>query len=149
MAEHGLLDVTEAGSSRLYALNRDHVAAAAALALLDLRGQLYARIRDAIAGWHIRPVAAAVFGSAARGDGSVDSDIDLFVVRPKRVAGDDPLWVADVTELARHVRRWSGNAASIIQAAPDQAVAMMGRGESIIDALRSEAVPLTRGPVVR
>ena len=38
------------------------------------------RLRETIRGWRPRPVYACVFGSAARGDGGPDSDIDLLVV---------------------------------------------------------------------
>lgn len=143
MAEHGLLDVIDAGTARLYTLNREHVAATAALALLDLRGQLFTRIRDSLAQWRTPPVAAAVFGSAARGDGTADSDIDLFLLRPAEVAEDQPGWAGDVAELARLGRRWSGNPASIIQATPDQVADMIARGEPILDSLRRDAIPLT------
>ena len=143
MAEHGLLDVIDAGTARLYTLNREHVAATAALALLDLRGQLFTRIRDTLAQWRTPPAAAAVFGSAARGDGTPDSDIDLFLLRPADVTEDESGWAGDVAELARLIRRWSGNPASIIQATPDQVADMINRGEPILDSLRRDAIPLT------
>jgi hypothetical protein len=143
MAEHGLLDVTEAGRARLYTLNRDHVAAPVALALLDLRGQLFTRIRDALANWEIPPLAAAVFGSAARGDGDTDSDIDLFLVRPEGVSDDDSRWAGEVDELGRQVRRWSGNPLSVIQVEPGQVTDMIDRADSIVAQLRADAVPLT------
>ena len=92
LERHGLIDVMEAGSSNLYSLNRDHVAAPAVLALVDLRGQFFKRISNEMSKWSIQPVAAAVFGSAARGDGGLESDIDLFIIRPKKVLDGDPQW---------------------------------------------------------
>jgi DNA-binding transcriptional ArsR family regulator len=139
LEKQGLVDVQEAGSANLYTLNSDHVAAAAVLALVDLRGQLVRRISEQMAKWRIRPVAAAVFGSAARGDGGTESDIDLFVVRPEKVLDDDPDWGSDVAELSVLIRRWSGNSASIIQATPSQVTSMQARKEPIVESLRRDA----------
>ena len=138
----GLVDVVEAGRANLYSLNRDHVAAPAVLALVGLRGRLFERIREAISTWSIKPVAVAAFGSAARGDGGVESDIDVFVVRPEEVPDDDLRWSDDVAALSTSVRRWSGNSASVIQATPSQVASMISRGEPIVESLRRDAVPL-------
>lgn len=148
MADHGLLDVAEAGPSRLYTLNREHVAATAALALVDLRGQVFSHIREAVAAWPIPPVAAAAFGSAARGDGGPDSDIDVFLVRPAETDADDPRWTSSVADLSQRIRRWSGNPASIVQVTPEQVSDMVGRSESIVADLRRDAVALTERRVL-
>ena len=142
LERHGLIDVMEAGSSNLYSLNREHVATPAVLALVDLRGQLFKRISDEMSKWLIQPVAAAVFGSAARGDGGLKSDVDLFVIRPTKVLDDDPQWENQIAELNTLVRRWSGNVASVIQATPAQVSEMLIRNEPIVESLRFDAVSL-------
>lgn len=53
--------------------------------------------------WTVRPAYAAVFGSAARGTMTVDSDLDLLLVRPDAV-GDD-LWATQVDRLIEEVTR--------------------------------------------
>jgi len=138
----GIADVTEAGPANLYALNREHVAADAVLALIDLRGRLLTRIRHELQSWDVPPIAAAVFGSAARGDGTVDSDIDVLLIRPEHLPPDDPGWSDAVAALAGKVRRASGNAASIIQATPAQIQAMIERGEPIVEELRRDMIPV-------
>jgi hypothetical protein len=143
MVAHGLLEVLEAGSAQLYRLNRDHVAADAAVALLDLRGRLFERIRQQLKQWPMPPAAAAVFGSAARGDGDPASDIDVLVVRPENVDETDRLWAGAVDDLARSILRWSGNRASIIQVTPAQISDMMHRNEPIVASLRRDSVLLT------
>jgi len=148
MVDSGLVTMAEAGSARLYTLNRDHVAADAVLALLDLRGKLFARIRDRLATWPVQPLAAAVFGSAARGDGGLDSDIDLFLVRPEDLDADDPGWSDQLSELAERVGRWSGNRASLIEATPSQVRAMIDREEPIVGDLHRDAVLLTERHVL-
>ena len=142
LEEHGLVTATIAGPARLYLLNRDHIAAPAVLALQDLRGQLFARVRQALTDWDPAPLAAAAFGSAARGDGHTDSDVDILVVRPEE-AGDGDGWDNQVDALAQAVRRWSGNPASIIQLTVPELADMVARGEPIADALRTEKVDLT------
>lgn len=148
LERHGLVHVTQAGNANQYTLNRDHVAAPAALALADLRGRLFDRIADAARGWDIRPLAVSVFGSAARGDGGPDSDIDLFVVRPTEIHDDHPGWAADLAHLSASVRLWSGNAATIVQASPGEVSAMMDRQEPIVESLRRDAVLLLGSDVL-
>ncbi len=145
LERHGLVEVKEAGNANLYSLNRDHIAAASVLALVNLRGQLFQRISNEIKKWSTQPVAVAVFGSAARGDGGSESDIDLFVIRPEEIQEDESEWGADVAALSRLIRRWSGNAASVIQATPKQVESMISRNEPIVESLRKDAVSLV-GP---
>ncbi|MDQ1293060.1 MAG: hypothetical protein QG608_941, partial [Actinomycetota bacterium] len=142
LVDSGLVDVTPAGRAGLYQLNRDHVAVDAVLALVDLRGKLFQRIRQHLTGWTTPPLAAAVFGSAARGDGGPDSDIDLFVVRPPLISDDDLSWARDVDDLQTQVHRWSGNPCSLIQASPAQVQAMIKRDEPIVPSLRRDALAL-------
>ncbi|WP_372734558.1 nucleotidyltransferase domain-containing protein [Nocardioides sp.] len=73
---------TVMGRNQVHELNRDHVAAQIAVALAGLRGELWARFRNELDSWRPKPLYACVFGSAARGDGGVDSDIDLLLVHP-------------------------------------------------------------------
>ena len=138
----GLVDVTDAGSANLYALNRGHVAADAVLSFTGLRGKLFDRIRDALESWPTPPLAAAVFGSAARGDGDEDSDIDLFLLRPPSVAADDVTWSSAVAQLNADIRRWSGNSGSVIDATPQQVEEMIQRDEPVVAELRRDLVPL-------
>lgn len=143
----GLVDVVEAGPAHLYTLNRDHVAASAALALSDLRGALFERIRATLVSWRVPPVAASVFGSAARGEGGSESDVDLFVVRPAGTREDDIVWAEQVATLAVSIRRWSGNPASIIQVSPAQVRDMQKRDAPMVAELNCDQVPLV-GPGV-
>jgi thioesterase domain-containing protein len=124
------------------------VAAEAAVTLSNLRGRLFERMRKHLEQWSVQPVAAAVFGSAARGDGTPDSDIDVLIVRPAKVDPGDPRWDGAVDDLSRAIARWSGNHASIIQATPTQIAEMVKRGEPIVADLQEDAVPLTETPVL-
>jgi predicted nucleotidyltransferase len=91
-------------------------------------------------------VHASAFGSAARGDGDVDSDIDLLVVRPARIADDDERWRSQISALAEGVRRWTGNDASIIEL-DERAVAQRPTDTNVIDEVRRDGIDLAGAPV--
>lgn len=87
LVEQGIVLATEMGRNRVHELNREHVAAPIAESLAGLRLMLWRRFRDTLGTWKPKPVYGCVFGSAARGDGNVHSDIDLLLVRAP-VAGE-------------------------------------------------------------
>jgi hypothetical protein len=90
LVEQGLVTASQMGRNLVHELNRDHVAAPAAALLADLRLELWKRLREALSGWAEKPVHAAVFGSAARGDGGPDSDIDLLLVHQPFPGDEEP-----------------------------------------------------------
>lgn len=134
----GIVRATEMGRNRVHELNRDHVAAPVAELLAGLRLEVWKRLRATLKAWNPRPVYACVFGSAARGDGDPDSDIDVLLVHqpfpgdadPRRRAGTVSAqaagyahefmsvqltsrqvgkWRRQVDELQDLVRAWTGN----------------------------------------
>ena len=90
----GLFCQVEAGRARVYRLNRDHVAAEPISQLAELRPRLFRRsAARTVRGLAIPPhFTSSVFGSAARGDGDMNSDVDIFLVRPGDVPEDDEEW---------------------------------------------------------
>jgi predicted nucleotidyltransferase len=95
----GVVSCTELGNTRVYSLNRDHVAASVAIEMADIRPELWRRIAREVERWSVRPLYACVFGSAARHEGDVESDIDLLVVRPATIS--------EVNEAQRSKSIWS------------------------------------------
>jgi predicted nucleotidyltransferase len=134
LVAEGLVVAQEAGRAILYTLNRDHVAYPAVEILAGLRSEFVERLRGAIGEWKIQPGHASVFGSAARGDGDVDSDIDLFVVRPAKVDEEDPTWRTQLDELTDSIKRWTGNRANVSEI-----------GERDVARLRRERPPVVSG----
>ena len=155
LRSQGVVDAVEAGSAYLYTLNREHITFPAIEALTDLRGKLYERMAMAIKTWQILPVSVAIFGSASRGDGGINSDIDILIVRPEELypnhiehpemghnEGEEAyqdLWAAQLSEFATKVKRWSGNTASLIQATRSQLVDIVERDEPIVASLQRDA----------
>lgn len=138
LAEAGIVDRIPAGAASLFSLNREHVAAAAVEALASLRQQLWRRIAEHADGWVNHPEAVVVFGSAARGDGGVASDIDLLVLRPADVDVDDADWQANVTDLAARVTRWTGNPCEILDRSRDELRALAAAGERLLSEIRRD-----------
>ncbi len=117
LVDHGIVHVAPAGAANLYQLNRQHLAADHIVALSRLRDTLAERISDHVEHWH-RPVDLVVlFGSAARNQMSLDSDIDLFVVSDH--VGTET-WDTQAHQLAQQVRTWTGNDCRILEMTPQQ-----------------------------
>ena len=134
----GLVDRTPAGSASLFALNRDHLAAAAVEELASLRARLWEQIAQHSAGWTHPPKAVVAYGSAARGDGDTASDIDLLVIRPSGVGEDDADWHRDVTDLAARVTRWTGNPCEVLDRSADELQFMAEARERLLSEIRGD-----------
>jgi predicted nucleotidyltransferase len=143
LVDQGLVRATLMGRNHVFELNREHVAADAAVLLAGLRSATWDRLKDELRSWRPWPLYAAVFGSAARGDGNEASDIDVLLVHPpfpgeKRPTGlsaglsaqvTDALgaavlasegtgaavrWEEQVDRLRERVHAWTGNHAQVV-----------------------------------
>jgi predicted nucleotidyltransferase len=86
LVTQGIVTVAEIGRTRVYSLNRNHVAAGIVTELTQLRSETWRRVSRQLEKWEVSPLYASVFGSAARGDGDSESDIDLLLIRPSTLA---------------------------------------------------------------
>jgi hypothetical protein len=103
----GIVHCERVGNAYSYRLNREHLAAGPVTKLANLPDTLLRRIEERLASWTVRPVYAAVFGSAARGTMTPDSDLDLLLIRPDDSPPDN--WDEQVGALMADVTRWTGN----------------------------------------
>lgn len=145
LAGEGLLSVQEYGPSKLYSLNRDHLAAEPVLALLGIRRRLLERLRSTFANWPVGPAHAFLFGSAARGDGDEESDIDLLIVRRAQIDAEDQEWRSQIEDLGDAVRRWTGNRAAVSELSESELRELLAIDPPIVAELRAEAIALS-GP---
>ena len=90
LVEQGIVHAEMMGRNLVHELNRDHVAADIAVQLAGLRLQVWERLRKTLGAWNPKPIHGYVFGSAARGDGGPDSDIDVLLVHPPFPGDSDP-----------------------------------------------------------
>lgn len=139
LTAHGLVKRVPLNRAYLFTLNRDHIAADAVTLLMGLRTKLFALIEEAIGSWEISPVHASVFGSTARGDGGLDSDIDVLIVRPPGVAGDER-WEAQVDALREQIEAWTGNQANIVERSEIQLAELIEEQRPVVAELRSDAI---------
>jgi len=107
LTRQGVVHSERIGNAYSYRLNRKHLAAAPIIELARIPQTLLQRLEDRLESWTCPPTYAAVFGSAARGTMSPDSDLDLLLIR----ADDTPIdtWEEQVGELVADVTRWTGN----------------------------------------
>lgn len=138
----GLVLRTPAGSASLFVLNREHVAADPVIALASLRSRLWHRIAEHANRLTSRPEAIVVYGSAARGDGDVASDIDLLVVRPHDVDRDEDRWQDSITELAGRVAAWTGNPCEVLDRSAAELRCMAADGERLLAEIRRDGMAL-------
>lgn len=138
LATQGLAVRESRTSATFYVANRDHVAWPAIQQMLNLDNELEHRIRDLVREWAVAPVTLALFGSAARRDGSADSDIDIVLVEPAHheIAEE---WDNQRHELAEAVERWTGNLVQIYDLDEDLLAAHIEANEPIVAQWRKDA----------
>ena len=151
LAVQGIVVREGSGNAYLHQLNREHLGAAAVLALAGMRTELWARIREAFARWQVPPVHASAFGSAARGDGDDESDVDLLLVRTADTPESHAVWVEQVEELRERVERWTGNRASIIELGEEELTEQLAQPQPppVLQAVLREGIDLAGVPARR
>jgi Nucleotidyltransferase domain len=147
LVNQGLVLRQEAPPASLYTLNRQHVAAPVVETLALIRTELLDRLRLAFSSWSVPPVHASMFGSAARQDGDVDSDIDIFVVRSAGVSAEDPAWSEQLQDIGDAVLAWTGNHASLIDMAEQDIEQMRHENPPVLQDLRRDGIDLAGAPL--
>lgn len=149
LAQQGLVHREPAGRAYLHTLNRSHIAAPIAELLAGLRTELLTRLRTALGSWDLPPMHASMFGSAARGDGDSESDIDLLIVRPADVDDEDPRWRPQLEALNESVYSWTGNHAGVIELSESELSRLRDAPPPILGDLRDDGIDLAGIPVRR
>jgi predicted nucleotidyltransferase len=142
LVRQGIVTQRVSGRSRMYSLNRDHLAAAPVQELAGLRGQLIDRLRQTIREWPVPAAAAVLFGSVARRTATETSDLDVLVVRGRAVNVDQVAWRDQLERLSRDVTSWTGNDARIIEFSETEV--LMQPPAVVLEAL-SEGIDLQHG----
>jgi hypothetical protein len=142
LVEHGLVERVELNRAHLYSLNREHLAAPAVEILMGMSNTLIDRMRTVSSEWNIQPTHLSMFGSAARGDGGTESDIDLFAVRPRAVDDEDAVWRQQIEGLRAGAERWTGNPTSVSEVSETGMARLAAEGAEIIDEIRRDGVLL-------
>jgi predicted nucleotidyltransferase len=146
LARQGIVDVAIAGPSKLYSLNREHMAARLIIALAGLREEFLEILQRRLAAWNPPPVYAALFGSAATNQMRENSDIDLFVVRPDTVTAERRDWTDQLQDLAHDASRWTGNDLRIFEMSDADTKLGLVRNDQVLADIRDDGLRLI-GPV--
>ena len=141
LARDGIVQVDVRPPASYYRLNRDHVAASGVLALASMWQTLLDRIRASVTEWSTQPIAAWIFGSAARAEADSDSDLDILLVRANQ-SPDDETWQSQLDHLADHVRRWSGNPCEPLVLTETELQTAVQRDDRLVEELRRDAIHL-------
>jgi predicted nucleotidyltransferase len=139
LARHGVVLVEEQGPSLLCRLNRDHLATAALVSLAQLRLALMTALADEIGSWELVPLHVSLFGSAARGDGDVDSDLDILVIHDDV---DPDRWASQLAASGQRLRRQTGNAVSWFDISRVDLAGASRAGEPIVQEWERDGIRL-------
>ena len=143
LADHGLVLVDERGVGRLCRLNRAHLAADPLLALVGLRARLLEFLRSDVESWSRRPTHVSLFGSAARGDGTTRSDLDMLVIRPDpRSDAEAEAWDQLLFDSGERVFTATGNRAAWLVISPAELRVAVRSREPIVAEWRRDSVHL-------
>lgn len=139
LASAGIAVTQPAGTALLVSLNRHHLASEPLIALATLRARLVNRLREELSGWD-GLAGAWLFGSAARGDGDRESDIDLLLV-----ANDSPenaAWTDTTARLRERAREWTGNDVQLIEHTLSSLSRLIDTDDPLVRAIRRDGIPL-------
>jgi len=143
LRDAGLVLTESAPPALLYRANRDHLALPAITELLHLNDRLRQQLAKKVTRWAIQPVSVVLYGSVAREEAGLESDVDLLVVRPDAVPPDDALWSEQLSSLSESLSRWTGRRASVVELSEAEAIRGLRRAESFVVAAADEGIGIS------
>jgi predicted nucleotidyltransferase len=130
LVDLGIVERYEVPPSSQFLLARSNVAAMAVVELSRSQRTASERIGLAAASMATPPKSVIVFGSFARGEADVDSDIDLVVIRPDSIDEDDENWTAALESWREDARAITGNSVEFVEVSMSEAKSKLrGRTE--------------------
>lgn len=149
LVAQGIVVRQRVGNTHLHSLNQDHIAAESVRSLARLRERAFELMSDTLCAWAYPPALAAVFGSTARREEAVDSDIDVLLIPPTEVR--EGVWRQAVSGFVDRMSRATGNDIRVLELTVDElwdpanAVLREGLERDAIAILGSRSL-LTREP---
>jgi len=140
LVELGVVERRDVPPSSLFRLVRQHVAAGPLLALARGRDALIDEMGRLAAGLPVVPISAIVFGSFARGEADIGSDIDTVLVRPAGVDESDESWWEAIEQWRTSVRRTSGNQVEVLEVGSDEVTALLNSRRQVWRDIRRDGL---------
>ncbi len=140
LVELGVVERRDVPPSSLFRLVPEHVSVGPLLALARPRDTVIeemGRIADELP---VAPASIILFGSFARGEADVLSDIDAVVVRPSDVEASDEGWQEAVEQWRSTVSRLSGSPVEILEVGAEEVAARLRSGRQIWRDIRRDGV---------
>ncbi len=134
----GLVTEVKAGKASLVALNRLHLATQGLVALAGLRGELIRRLREQLTEW-ADLCGAWLFGSVARGESGIDSDIDVAIVVIDLESFD---LHQRLSQLHRDVTTWTGNELQVVEHSPSSWNELKTSKNPLFEQIRRDGIAL-------
>jgi len=147
LVRQGVVLADARGNAVYYAGNRNHLAWPAIETLARLRSELRERLSATLAGWEVAPLHASLFGSAARGDGDAESDVDVLLVRPDLDPAATGPWDEQVDRLRAMVLAWAGNQCRPFELTLDRLAEHVAAGDPLMEAWLADGVLLAGSPL--
>jgi predicted nucleotidyltransferase len=101
------------------------------LALAGARETVLTEIGQAAGGLPVAPASVIVFGSFARGEAGIDSDLDAVFVRPETVGPDDDQWAESVEQWRTAVTTLTGNRVEVLEISINDLAARLDSGQPV------------------
>jgi predicted nucleotidyltransferase len=128
-------------------LNRDHVLAQPILASVFACDTVETWISEFLSTAYPQPRAVFLFGSFARRDGTVDSDVDVFVVRPDPVDEDHTSWAHMRADLVHRIERWTGNRSQLVEVSSTNLADAIASDQPLLKSLLVDGRVLSGDPI--
>ena len=140
LVELGVVERRDVPPSSLFRLVRQHVAVGPLLALARGRDALIGEMGRYSLGLPVVPLSAIVFGSFARGEADIESDIDTVLVRPAGVDESDELWSESVEQWRASVLRASGNRVEVLEVGAGEVAALLNSRRQVWRDIRRDGL---------
>ncbi|MCP3993763.1 MAG: helix-turn-helix domain-containing protein [bacterium] len=140
LVDLGVVERRDVPPSSLFQLVRQHVAVGPLLALARARDALIGEMGCLAAGLPVVPLSAIVFGSFARGEADIDSDIDTVLVHPAGVDESDESWSESVEQWRTSVRRASGNRVEVLEVGSGEVAALLNSRRQVWRDIRRDGL---------
>ena len=138
LVDLGVIERREVPPASLFRLVPEHVVTRALLAVARSSDFVFDEIGRLAGALPLPPLSVVVFGSFARGEADVDSDIDVVVVRPAAIDEDDHSWAESLVGWRRSVERLSGNAVDVLEVSAKDASKKLGGRSPVWADIRRE-----------
>ncbi len=121
LVELGVVERRDVPPVALVRLVRENLAAQAVVAVARLRQGAIERLRSLAVEIVPSPASLVVFGSFARGEAGVRSDVDVLAVRPPALGGDDlDAWTGSLGRWADRASSALGNPVNAVEASMEE-----------------------------